>query len=606
MIIDIPQQNPIQQLNKGDLKGSIKETFNVDLSTKPDKFCLPIKTKINVTDTDLSDLGIVTDFVFSEGAYYALNVGNDGTAVPKVYRGGDAVDDSFTLPVWTVNTTDFVTNASGVFYENKLIYHAGDIWSLAEPTDTDWTSESTTSLAAGKAIVFKDRVYVISATARVSSYVDPATPVNTGSYTFISTGGYYDFSGMAATSELIWVTTINNDGGNAVVFSWDGVTENVYDGQYEIPDTSVISICVKDNIPYITTGSGIVMAFNGSYFEEVARFPFTDVILSAKNDPDIDNVTNSSTQGRWIHNNGMEVIGNKIHFLVSPAADANSALFGDYARLAGIWCYDQEIGLYHRYAISISDTNGEQGFLKHVGALRAAAQEQSTNAGEWGSFLFSFSYYTENDADTEKYAIGYAEPIPNDGAKSTGYITTNRIYAQNIADTWEKVCLGFEDMNSADSIITKYRRIEKDAFNVGIVWTSDTTYTSTDTNLATVKTNFDAGIGYESRILYGDGSGVISQITGITVNAGTYTITVDTAHNQTPTNTAVARLENWEKVDTITDDDNNIQFKQIPIGKESNWIQYKFVLNGTETALNKHNPVINRIVSVSNQHTKFQ
>lgn len=606
MIIDIPQQNPIVQTNKGDLKGSIKETFNVDLSSKPDKICLPFKTRINVDNTDLTDLGIVTDFIFAEGAYYALNAGQDGSNVPRVYRGGDAVDDSFTLPSWTVNTTDFPADASGIYYNGLFLYHAGDLWSLSTSTDTSWTAESTTSLNSGNTIIFKDRVYVIDGASAISSYIDPTLPITSGSYTFLYSGGYYDFTGMAATSELIWVTTINNDGGNAVVFSWDGVTENVYDGQYEIPDTSVISICVKDNIPHITTGSGIVMAFNGSYFEEVARFPFTNIVLSAKNDPDIDNVTNSSTQGRWIHNKGMEVIGNKIHFLISPAADGNSTLFGDFARLAGIWCYDPEIGLYHRYAISISTTNGEQAFVKHVGALKAAAQEQSTNAGEWGSFLFSFSYYTENSGTTEKYAIGYAEPVPNADATSTGYITTNRIYAQNIQDTWEKVCLGFEDMNSTDSIITKYRRIEKDAFNVGIVWTSATTYTSTDTNLATVKSNFDAGINYESRILYGDGSGVISQITAITVNAGTYTITVDTSHTMTATNTAVARLENWEKADTITDNDNNLQFKQIPIGKESNWIQYKFVLNGTETILNKHNPVINRIVSVSNQHTKFQ
>lgn len=609
MIIDIPNVNGLRQENKGDLEGTIKETFNVDLSGKPDKICLPIKTRINVTDSDLASLGIITDFVFAGSVYYAISAGTDDGAnsgVGKVFRGSDAVDDLFTLPTWSVNTNDFDSNASGVYFDNQFNYHSREIWSLSSPSGTAWTSESTENFSSGPAIVFKNRVYVVTGASTIESYTDPSLPTTSGSYTFRIDGGYYKITNISATSEQIWITTINDEGGKAVVFSWDGVAEDIYDAQYEIPDTSVLSICIKDNTPYITTGSGLVMAYNGAYFEEVARFPFTDIVLSLKNDPELDSVENNAVLGRWIHNNGMTVIGNKIHFLISPSTDEQTKQFGDYSRLAGIWCLDDKHGLYHRYAVSIQDSNGEQATLKHVGALREAAQEEATSAGEWGAFIFSFSYFTANDVATEKYAIGYAEPIPNADAKSTGYITTNRIYSQNVQDTWEKVCAGFEDMNANDEVVVKYRTIEKDSVNVGITWVNGTSYTSTDTSLVAVKTNFDAGIGYDSRILYGDGSGVISQITNITVNAGTYTITVDKTHLMIASNTAVARLENWNKLDTITSADNNLQFKQISAGKEANWIQYKFVLTGVETALNKHNPVINRIVSVSNQHTSFQ
>lgn len=610
MIIDIPQQNPITQTNKGDLKGSIKETFNIDLNSKPDKICLPIKTRVNTTDDDDANVGLITQFLWGETKWLAVSSGGDGVgdASATLLVGSDGADEGFYKPTWTVNTTDFNEDSTAIAYKGKIFYFSGYLWSLSNADDTSFTSENTSG-GNSFSIVFNDRVYYLASASaiEINSFEDSTAPATSGSYTFTLPDSYSEIVGLEKTNELIWIPTSSDEGKNAVVYTWDGVTEDVYTAVYEIPEANIMAIKVKDNIPYVVTGSGKLMAFNGSYFEEVARFPFQNITL-AGNSQDylgVEDAVNGEN-GKWIHNNGVDIIDGKLHFLINSITIDGDTFFGDYPRLSGIWCYDPEIGLYHKYALSINDTNGEQGIVKRVGALKAAPIELDATANDYGIALFSFSYYTENDIETEKYAIGFLENVPSAGNVSTGYITTNRIYAQNIADTWEKVCLGFEDMNSADSIITKYRRIEKDAFNVGIVWVNATSYTSTDSNLATVKTNFDAGIGYESRILYGDGSGVISQITNITVNAGTYTITVDTSHTQTPTNTAVVRLENWEKVDTITSADNNIQFKQIPIGKDSNWIQYKFVLNGTETALNKHNPVINRIVSVSNQHTKFQ
>jgi hypothetical protein len=610
MIIDIPHQNPIKQLNKGDLKGSIKETFNIDLSSKPDKICLPFKTRVSTTTDEESTLGLINQFLWGEKKWMALSAGQDfvGGAGGKLLVGSDSSDESFSLPTWTVNTTDFNTDAVAIAHKGEIVYMSDDIWALSDADDTSFTSRSTTG-GNSFAIVFNGRVYFMASASQIeiNSFESSNTPATSGSYTFTLPDSYSEVVGLDKTNELIWIATSSDEGKNAAVYTWDGVTEDVYTSMYEIPEANIMAIKVMDGIPYVVTGSGKLMAFNGSYFEVVAEFPFQNITLAGNSNfyLNIHDVLNGDN-GRWIHHNGVDIVDGKLHFLINPIALENDTVFGDYSRLAGIWCYDPEIGLYHKYALSVLDSNGEQGIVKRVGALKATPVEIDSDANDYGKMIFSFSYYTEDNIDTNKFAIGFIENIPTSTLVSTGYITTNRIYSQNIQDTWEKVCLGFEDMNSADSIITKYRRIEKDAFNVDIVWTGDTTYLSNDANLATVKTNFDAGIGYESRILYGDGSGVISQITGITVNAGTYTITVDTAHNQTPTNTAVARLENWEKVDTITDADNNIQFKQIPIGKESNWIQYKFVLNGTETSLNKHNPVINRIVSVSNQHTKFQ
>jgi hypothetical protein len=607
MIIDIPLQQPLRQTNKGDLGGSIGETFNIDLNHYPNKIALPSKVKINTTNDDVAELGLITKFVFFEGTYFAHSAGTDSGTYDgdgRVLKGGDSVQGSFSLPSWTVNTTDYNTDATSEEFKGDLFLISDDIWSISSTTDTSWTSESTDN-GEKFSIKFEDRVYYCGQGNTVESFADPETPSGaTGSYTWDAPDqSEGEIVGLDTSTAGIWIPTSSNGSPETFVYLWDGVTENTVDGAYKVPETYLMGIKVMNDIPYVVGGSGKIYGFNGSYFEEVARFPFSDILLAGIDDSDSIDISTSGI-GKWMHNNGMTVHDSKLYFLVNPITQDDSTIFGDYSKLAGIWCLDPEIGLYHKHAISVQDDNGEMGQLKHVGALTTAAIDANPDPTDLGTFIFGFSYLTENDIDTEKYAIGYVEPSRNTGDKQTGLITTQRIYSQQISDSWEYLALGFEEMESTDSIKVKYKTIDRDSYNIGITWASTTSFTSTDANCATIKTNFEAGNGYESRILYGNGAGVISQISNITETGGTYTITLDTAHTGvSDSDTAVARIEHWNEVGSITNADNDLQLKKLPIGKSSNWIKYKLVLNGEETARNEHNPVINRIISVSNEHT---
>jgi len=604
MIIDIPIQNPLSQTNKGDSKGSIGETFNIDLSIKPDKICVPNKAIISTTTADIASLGLISKFVYFDDAYHAHSVGTDsGTydAAGRIFRGGDGVDDSWSLPTWTVNTTDFNSDATIDVFGGDLILVSGDTWSISSSSDTSWTSESTNN-GDSFSLVYQDRFYHTSAST-IESFVDPTTPATSGSYTWTLPNSEEAFSGMDSSTSGIWISTITNSSTTTNVYLWDGVTANVYDRAYKVPHPSIMCLKVLNDVPYIVTGAGVVMAFNGSYFEEVARFPFTDILLAGIDDADSINIS-TTAQGKWLHNNGVDIIGNKLHFLISPIALSDSKLFGDYAKLAGIWCLDQERGLYHRFAIP-DLIGGQTAQVKHVGALKSAGLSENPTVSEHGTCIFSFSYYTENSTSTEEYAIAYIEPIADVGEKHNSYITSQRIYANNVEDTWEYIGIGYEEMESTDSIEVKYRTIQREGSNVGITWTSTTAFTTTDTDMADIKEKFDLGESYECRILLGKDAGIISQITNITVSSGTYTITLDTTHtNVVATNTGQARIENWKSAKTITYTDT--PFVKAPIAKQSNWIQFKIVLRGTEVAKNKHNPVLNRMVIVSNSHSKFQ
>lgn len=607
MIIDIPLQNPLSQTNKGDVSGTIHETFNVDLSIKPKKICLPNKMAISTSTQNLASLGLISKFVFFDGSYFAHSVGTDSGTYDndgKVFKGGDGVDDVFTLPTWTGNTTDYNSTATIIEYGGDLLLISGDTWSISTSSDTSWSSETTTG-GSNYSVVFEDRVYYEDG-GRIQSFTDPTTHATSGTYTWLLPDSESEsITGLGVSTAGIWIATSNDGGVETTVYLWDGQTENAYDNAYKVSDSTVMALKVHNDIPYIVTHAGIVMAFNGSYFEEVSRFPFSHILLEGSNQPDIDIYT--SEVGRWIHQNGVDVIGGQLHFLVNPVAEDDSKRYGDYAKLAGVWCLDPEIGLYHRYAISVTADNGEVGQVKHVGALKSAAKDYSITASEFGSFLCSFSYYTENSNDTEEYAIGYVEPIAIDGAASTGHLTTQRIYSQSVQESWESLFMGFEELESTDSIELKYRTVEREGNNIAVTWSSTTQFTATDLNLANVKSKFDAGDSYECRVLLGNGSGIISQVSNITESGGTYTITLDTAHTGvSATNTGQVRLENWTSAGTITSSDNDIQFKEIPVARQSNWIQYKIILRGEEITKNKHNPVINRIVSVSNSHAKYQ
>lgn len=604
MIIDIPLQNPLSQTNKGDLKGTINETFNVDLTTKPNKICVPNKAVISTTDSDIASLGLISKFVFYDDAYHAISSGTDSgtySNAGRLLRGGDGVDDNFSIPTWTGNTTDFEFDSTMEVFKNQLILVSDDTWSIDNGSDTSWVSEATNT-GERFSVVFQDRMYYVSGNG-INSFADPATHASSGSYTWTKPVGDIDYSGLEVSTSGIWIATSTGSSNQTYVYLWDGVTANTYDRAYKIPHSSIMCIKVMDDIPYVVTGSGLLMAFNGSYFEEVSRFPFHDLLLAGISQaPEVD--PSSTAQGKWLHNHGVDIIDNKLHFLVAPITEEDYKLYGDYPKLAGIWCYDPEIGLYHRFAIPDA-IGGQMAQVKHVGALKASGYPFSPNTAEYGKCIFSFSYYVENSTTSEKYAIAYIENIGDVGETHNSYLKTQRIYANNVEDTWEYVGIGFEEMESTDSIEIKYRTVQREGTNVGITWASTTSFTTTDTDLADVKEKFDLGEEYDCRVLLGNDAGIISNITDIAESSGTYTITLDTAHtNVSAAQTGKARIENWKSVQTITYTDS--PFVKVPIGESSNWIQYKFILRGTEVAKNKHNPVINRIVSVSNQHTKFQ
>jgi hypothetical protein len=171
--------------------------------------------------------------------------------------------------------------------------------------------------------------------------------------------------------------------------------------------------------------------------------------------------------------------------------------------------------------------------------------------------------------------------------ESRGYFITPKVFSQEVDDTFNQITLKFAPfLSDIDKIIIKYRVIDdrRDSIYVGsasvdwaATWTSSTTFTTTEPAFAT------AVAGNEVEVLRGAAAGLIAHISTISVNAGTYTVTLDDTFEQyTAGDKSTVVFRNWIKWRTITAGDTHAQagFMSNVLGVQGKFIQLKVELRG--------------------------
>lgn len=183
-------------------------------------------------------------------------------------------------------------------------------------------------------------------------------------------------------------------------------------------------------------------------------------------------------------------------------------------------------------------------------------------------------------------SIAYLGTV-SDNAEARGYFITPKVFSSNVTDTFNQLTLRYAPLSELDKIIIKYRVTddglkEIDASNDTywkITWTSGTTFTTTDTRFAT------AVVGNEIEVLEGAAAGLLAHITAISLNAGTYTFTIDETFNDyTSGDISRAVFRNWTKFLTITSADSNGYIEQ-QLGVVGKFIQLKIELRGIEVKI---------------------
>lgn len=598
MIIDIPKLNNFSQSNDGELGGTLSRTFNVDFEEFKGKVTLSRRMNVNTTVSDEAGLTVPSSFTFWEDRYYAIAGGT-------IYKSDTVTKGDPSIEMSVDDATD---TPSGLSSDDDLILFNGKPYIIStavySKSGTTWTSVATDP-AGGyhSSCVYANRLYVSDLSDNIISMNTSDTFAALGTTnTFNLNNSKMKISSIRPDATGIWIATVNQEGGRGEMIKWDGENINTADNSYEIPDVGVKALIVHESVPTIVTSRGLIMRFNGSFFQEVARFPFYYEIKALFQREDRDG---------WITDNSIAIIDNKIHMLIGNRELDTAGINDNNRSYGGIWVLDSDYGLVHKYAFyGSAATSTDVNTAVDVytpGALFPAGIDVNLNDFEdVGKFICGAEYYS--DATTRTFGVFSVQSKYEEGNASSfatypslGWLVTSQIQAEQIEENWKHAHLIFKKfVNTDDQFVIKARSNEDAYADSTITWTSTTTFTSTGSEWSIIKTDFDNAVDHEVTILRGKGGGMCSHITAISEAGGTYTVTVDETHTGATSGTAKARIEKWSKIESITDTAKLLTTKKFSTGQNSTWIQFKVFFLGKGA-----NPVMERLVSASSPHTLY-
>lgn len=172
--------------------------------------------------------------------------------------------------------------------------------------------------------------------------------------------------------------------------------------------------------------------------------------------------------------------------------------------------------------------------------------------------------------------------------ESRGYFITPKIFSEGVTDKFNLLTIKFSKMKTElDKIIIKYRTSDdrldtidvSSATNWNITWTSINTFTTTQTEWS------GAMIGNEVNVLSGAAGGLLAHITNISIDSGTYTVTIDEEFtNYITGDKSVAVFKNWIKYDSIDWLNTDCWYSK-DLGAEGKFLQLKIELRGIDTRI---------------------
>jgi len=578
----IPKNTILQQNGNSDMLGDIIESFNIDLTSNYGS----IKTtgmKEVINSSDSTDIGVPVAFAFFNNNYYFVT--DD-----YVYKGGANLDDTFTKETTGGAPTNEMSEAfSDLALFNGYLYASGVDEVFKKSTGGTWTEPLTSGTLEDSPHLmtpFGDRLYITNDYTIVTS-------INTGDALATTVNRLdlglnseeWSITMLKAASDKLWVGLVNTVNSKGLMYTWDGATTNTPTSRYEL-DSGVVAGEILNNTPYFLDVNGRLMVFNGSGFSETASL--------YKKTPYIFQSANEENNLRFIHPNGITVTDSgTILMLISNETDSQSGDTYEDTIPSGVYEYDPNIGLYHKYSLSYSPvggtsvTNYGQQRIKGdgVGALLFSRPQTPTTTNN-GILIGGAEYYT--DATTTQYGVFCDDTF--DTTQKWGYFITSKIFSSSIEDTWKKAYIVYEDLlNVTDKIIVKYRTKNDIATESTITWVDTSSFTTT-----TDVSSYVAGD--EVQVVQGTGSGKSAHISSITESGGTYTVVLDDTFTGV-TGTAIVLFSKWIKAGTITDaNPKKWQALTFPTGNTSPYIQIKVCMQFT----GKNEVYKMRVISNSN------
>lgn len=567
------------QTNRGDSIGNICSSMNLDFQSNYGIMRLAPRMLLN-KDTDLAGEGLPTAFCEFDGSLWAMA----GALIYRTAASTPEPNETFTpdassgaLTNYTQGESDmttfdgrlFTTNSGGMYAKSS---YAG-AWSLITATPNEGTLQYFRKF---------DRLYTVQASNKIESISNADVYTSSGDYT-ITLAADQAIICLCETSDSIWIGTANLQDLSArgSIFRWDGISAQATE-RYYIEANEVCSLTAKNDIPYCMDSDGVLRQFTGSSFDEVGRIPF-----GVGNKLPKGTGTGISNQ-RYINRHGMIATKNDtILCLIRNIYEDSTDSIPENVP-SGVWEWSSDIGFTHKHSFSYSPrettdiTDYGQNRVWEVGAL-VSMNTGDDSSDRNGSFLAGANFFVDNTTTSPaRFAIFYDDS--NDLIQKKGYFVTTWFDSDEIQDQWQRLWTVYKQfLSSTDSIVMKYRTTEVDPVVANITWVNTTSFTTTTdiTAYGPTVAPFNGTVGGEVEFIQGTGSGACVHITNIVNNAGTYTVTIDTAVTGVTTGTGKARFQKWIKLNPAEAQNQVKEFSQMGIDASSPSIQIKGCLTFT-------------------------
>lgn len=582
MKITIPSENKqFIKPSSGEIFGNLWATKNIDLEANKGKIRLSERTYRVYDSGDDADFEIPVKFIRSDAdqteRWWVLTQNNissvsDGLLFKTTGTNpltGWTQDAIASTPTDCVDDMEIFGQANS--YDRLVVSRDTD---LAMMNNGTWTASWWVSTLSQSALTasnphpleqFMNKLLVID--GNLVHTIDDSLVVVASR---IKLPKEYQIIWTANDGMRVYFGTRHLRGGQALVFPWDGTSET-YDPP--IPVNSFISLAgvvPKDGVLRTINGKGQLMKFNGQAFDVIASLPIAGKKIQW---------SNATKRKGMVHPNGMTVIENEIHILLSGATDEGSpGLYFFENFRSGIWVFNEDVGLYNKYSLGQYDkiTNNDWGAstIIYAGALI------ETNLKN-GRFLAGCGVYAAAPGNFTKSIIASQVDV---SADNRGYFITPQIQASSVRAFWKRLNIVFKKLeNATDRIIVKYRtNIDMDAFKDDgrmdtyvATWTDTDTFTVSDADFSTVVAKD------EVEILVGKGAGALVHISSITGTSPNYTVNLDEVVPNASGDSWIA-VNRWTKLGTISS--QTISEQLYSIAKRSSWIQFKIELRGTESS----------------------
>lgn len=568
-----PQTHVLTQPNTSDVLGDIFISKNLDLVENLGK--VRVGTRL-VVNTSTADAGTLSDV--------PIGFREHNSSGYKLYAvaGGSVQVSSADYP-----SSSFTADAGFAFTnppnsaQSDIETYMGDMYvttttDLCKLAASSWSIVSTNTLGSGAVHLmcsYAGKLYITDSDYKIYNW-DGSSLTKTGASTLDLS--QYDpnivITFMRAAGDTMWIGTINQAGDKAYIYKWDGI-QTVAVASYKLRSAGVLSGAVMDDVLYAMDVYGRLLAWNGGTFLEKARLNRRSNKLFW-NPFAISNV-------RFIHPNGMAVIGEKINILIDTRLYDSSGSVGQTVP-SGIYEYDETIGLYHKHSFSMNhaaDTITDYGAnrISYAGGLYET-NFPDTSVSRNGTFLAGANYYTSATVTTS----AIFNDDSNDTLQKYGYMVTAKLEATDgspynlptVEGMWQSFYTIYRKLlASTDKIISKYRINDLEPVEATITWLSTTTFTVPNSSVV-VSNYWTATTGDEVEIMQGIGAGKCAHITNAVLSSGTWIVTLDETFTGVLAGvTSIARFQHWKKISAITP--NNQNFNSDTISTKSTWLELK-------------------------------